>query len=168
VSCSCIPSMAFSRHYPTQAKVRLEWGTQHLLRWQRTQVWSRRIHNHLDRGFRTESFLSLHKRSKATPCLFRPRYAGANLGHPSRERGLVALFHHPSRERGCVALSAYRLLWGRDWTRERNSARVFCWWKTPTIAEVTVDECCFSTPRIIMQRCLASITTPTPWGSIAS
>jgi hypothetical protein len=37
-------------HYPTQAKIRLEWGTQHLSRWQLT-----------------------------------------NLGHPSRERGFLAL-----------------------------------------------------------------------------
>ena len=30
--------------------------------------------------------------------------------------------------------------------------------------EVTATEFCFSTPRIIMQRCMASITTPTPRG----
>jgi len=32
--------------------------------------------------------------------------------------------------------------------------------------EVTAAECCFSTPRIIMHKCRASITTPTPWGSM--
>ena len=30
--------------------------------------------------------------------------------------------------------------------------------------EVTATEFCFSTPRIIMQKCMASMTTPTPWG----
>src|SRR4029077_10021207 len=33
--------------------------------------------------------------------------------------------------------------------------------------DVIVEECCFSTPRIIMHRCLASTTTPTPCGLIA-
>ena len=50
-------------------------------------------------------------------------------------------------------------------TSERNSFRVcICVLKTPSIAEVTVDECCFSTPRIIMQRCCASRITATPCG----
>ena len=30
--------------------------------------------------------------------------------------------------------------------------------------EVTATEFCFSTPRMIMQKCMASITTPTPRG----
>ena len=30
------------------------------------------------------------------------------------------------------------------------------------MAEVVIDEFCFSTPRIIMHRCFASMTTPTP------
>jgi hypothetical protein len=34
------------------------------------------------------------------------------------------------------------------------------------MAEVTATEFCFSTPRITMQRCLASITTATPCGLI--
>ena len=34
----------------------------------------------------------------------------------------------------------------------------------PRSALVTVREFCFSTPRIIMQKCAASITTPTPVG----
>ncbi len=53
-------------------------------------------------------------------------------------------------------------------TSDRNSARVSFWRKQPTIALVTVDECCFSMPRIIMHRCRASITTPTPCGAMAS
>src|SRR5690606_40221084 len=32
----------------------------------------------------------------------------------------------------------------------------------PSITEVTIDEFCFSTPRIIMHMCWASITTATP------
>ena len=31
-------------------------------------------------------------------------------------------------------------------------------------ADVVVDECCFSTPLICIQRCCASITTATPFG----
>ena len=53
-------------------------------------------------------------------------------------------------------------------TSVRNSARVSFCRKQPTMALVTVDECCFSMPRIIMHRCRASITTPTPCGAIAS
>ena len=34
----------------------------------------------------------------------------------------------------------------------------------PSIALVTANEFCFSTPRIAMQRCVASITTATPSG----
>src|SRR5271154_2802246 len=48
---------------------------------------------------------------------------------------------------------------------DRNSSRVcFCSRNSPSIALVTVPECCFSTPRIIMQKCCASHTTPTPLG----
>src|SRR5581483_10172850 len=36
--------------------------------------------------------------------------------------------------------------------------------KAPNIALVTAPECCFSTPRIIMQKCLASQMTATPLG----
>ena len=36
--------------------------------------------------------------------------------------------------------------------------------KMPRRALVTVREFCFSTPRIIMQKWAASITTPTPVG----
>ncbi len=34
--------------------------------------------------------------------------------------------------------------------------------------EVTATEFCFSTPRMIMQKCMASMTTPTPRGSTFS
>ncbi len=58
---------------------------------------------------------------------------------------------------------------GAFWrSRERNSLRVSCWRKTPSMAEVTAAECCFSTPRIIMQRWRASMTTPTPCGWMIS
>ena len=36
--------------------------------------------------------------------------------------------------------------------------------KITTEAEVVVEECCFCTPLICMQRCCASITTATPFG----
>src|SRR5438128_167537 len=56
---------------------------------------------------------------------------------------------------------------GRWWIRDRNSVRVSSSLrKQPSIDEVTAAECCFSTPRIIMQRCRASTTTPTPCGWI--
>ena len=40
--------------------------------------------------------------------------------------------------------------------------------KVPSMALVTAHEFCFSTPRIDMQRCVASITTATPSGEIFS
>ena len=40
--------------------------------------------------------------------------------------------------------------------------------KAPSIAEVTAFEFCFSTPRISMQRWIASMTTATPRGWSAS
>ena len=50
-----------------------------------------------------------------------------------------------------------------------NSLRVL-WFvlKPPRIDEVTIDEPCFWTPRIIMQKWEPSITTATPWGSRTS
>ena len=44
----------------------------------------------------------------------------------------------------------------------RNSSLVSLLRKAPNMEDVIVEECCFSTPRIIMHRCLASMTTPTP------
>src|SRR5262245_41102556 len=50
-------------------------------------------------------------------------------------------------------------------TRLRNSLRVF-WFSlnAPNMELVTATECCFSTPRMIMHRCWASMTTATPRG----
>src|SRR2546430_6367755 len=57
----------------------------------------------------------------------------------------------------------------RLYTSRRNSSRVFASCSSaPRKALVTVLEFCFSTPRIIMQRWYASITTPTPRGSSTS
>src|SRR5260221_8476676 len=57
----------------------------------------------------------------------------------------------------------------RLYTSRRNSSRVFASWSSaPRRALVTSLEFCFSTPRIIMQRWYASITTPTPRGSSTS
>jgi hypothetical protein len=50
-----------ARWNPTQAKVRLEWGTHHLLP--------------VEAGTQGKAFEKIR---------LRPRYAGANLGHPSR------------------------------------------------------------------------------------
>jgi hypothetical protein len=46
-----------------------------------------------------------------------------------------------------------------------NSARVFWSLKDPNMALDVATEFCFSTPRIIMHMCLASVTIPTPCGS---
>src|SRR5206468_10130449 len=57
----------------------------------------------------------------------------------------------------------------RLYTSRRNSSRVFASCsRAPRRALVTVLEFCFSTPRIIMQRWYASITTPTPRASSTS
>lgn len=57
----------------------------------------------------------------------------------------------------------------RRLTSDRNSSRVsFRSRKAPNIALVVAPECCFSTPRIIMQKCRASQITPTPTGSVTS
>ena len=50
--------------------------------------------------------------------------------------------------------------------REEFVARLFVVRNAPSMALVTAPECCFSTPRIIMQKCRASQMTPTPSGSI--
>ncbi|MNT83720.1 hypothetical protein D3C72_2236290 [compost metagenome] len=48
-------------------------------------------------------------------------------------------------------------------TRLRNSLRVAALSRnSPSITEVTIEEFCFSTPRIIMHMCCASMTTATP------
>src|SRR6266478_508703 len=59
-----------------------------------------------------------------------------------------------------VSLQIYSL------SNERNSERVRASsLKAPSRQEVFMIEFCFSTPRIIMQRCFASTTTATPLGS---
>ena len=51
--------------------------------------------------------------------------------------------------------------------RDRNSSRVSLRSRNaPSMALVMAPECCFSTPRIIMQKCRASQITPTPSGSM--
>ena len=45
-----------------------------------------------------------------------------------------------------------------------NSSRVLACWKNPVKSEVVVREFCFSTPRICMHMCCASMTTITPSG----
>lgn len=48
---------------------------------------------------------------------------------------------------------------------EKNSSRVaILLRKAPEKSEVVVNECCFCTPLICMQRCCASMTTATPSG----
>ncbi len=53
----------------------------------------------------------------------------------------------------------------RRFRRSRNSSRTDCVLKIPRIAEVTVSAPGFLMPRISTQRCRASMTTMTPWGS---
>ena len=53
----------------------------------------------------------------------------------------------------------------RRFSRSRNSSRTDCVLKMPRIAEVTVSAPGFLMPRISTQRCRASTTTITPWGS---
>ncbi len=40
--------------------------------------------------------------------------------------------------------------------------------KAPSITDVFITEFCFSTPRIIMHMCLASMTTATPAAPVTS
>src|SRR6266516_4923838 len=53
-------------------------------------------------------------------------------------------------------------------TKARNSSRVALFDRNePSIVLVMVPECCFSTPRIIMQKWRASTKTATPRGEMA-
>ena len=55
-----------------------------------------------------------------------------------------------------------------DFSNENSSARVLgLERKIPSMADVFITEFCFSTPRIIMQRCLASMMTATSSTSVA-
>src|SRR5438045_4896825 len=78
------------------------------------------------------------------------------------------VLHQKQCKKFSLNSTCYMPKWPDGRTSERNSARVSFCRKQPTIADVTVDEFCFSIPRIIMHRCRASITTPTPCGAIAS
>src|SRR6266852_297241 len=54
-------------------------------------------------------------------------------------------------------------------TNAKNSSRVCLFSrKAPSIALVTACPCCFSTPRICIHKCRASMITPTPCGAILS
>ena len=59
-----------------------------------------------------------------------------------------------------VRMSPRRLRSSKNSRRVRASVR-----NAPSIALVSANEFCFSTPRINMHRCVASTTTPTPNGS---
>jgi hypothetical protein len=53
----------------------------------------------------------------AAPHLFRPMYAGANMGHPSREEGFALCFKHCATDElhpGCCLTSAYDCTPGRN------------------------------------------------------
>ena len=93
----------------------------------------------------------------------RPR--DADRAPPARRRR-VRRESATGRDRAAAATHG-RVDWiySRPWARRRNSSRVFASSRNdPSSALVIVFEFCFSTPRIIMQRCIASITTPTPRG----
>ena len=54
-------------------------------------------------------------------------------------------------------------------TRDKNSSRVARFERnSPSMQELTATEFCFPTPRIIMQRWRASMTTPTQRGLMTS
>ena len=85
------------------------------------------------------------------------RRAGDERGAP-HERRAPGLDVEPATARSSVPQR-------RPCASERNSSRVRASLrKRPRTADVTVCEFCFCTPRIIMQRWYASITTPTPRG----
>ena len=60
-------------------------------------------------------------------------------------------------------IAARWLISSRNSIRVRELLR-----KAPSMALVTANDRCFSTPRIAMQRCVASMTTATPSGWIFS
>jgi len=69
-----------------------------------------------------------------------------------------------ARANWLAVLLSYQL-WLGDLTSDRNSSRVSLRFRNaPSIELVTAPECCFSTPRIIMQKCRASQITATPIG----
>src|SRR5439155_7634047 len=86
---------------------------------------------------------------------------GVRDGEPDSPRRARDQRNLPSERRAAPAHSRPR----PPCTSRRNSSRVFASSSSaPRSALVTVLEFCFSTPRIIMHRWYASITTPTPRG----
>jgi hypothetical protein len=85
-----------------------------------------------------------------------PRKMSAVMGYSSTQARLAAAL-----VRSAVALRS--LISSRNSIRVRASDR-----NDPSIELVTANEFCFSTPRMDMQRCVASITTATPRGAIFS
>jgi len=91
----------------------------------------------------------------------RPTGSATHISQRKRDVG------HPAN--GSVRPTRSYTPLGRWRINDKNSERVSCESrKEPSIEEVTAAECCFSTPRIIMHRWRASITTPTPCGLMAS
>ena len=87
---------------------------------------------------------------------------GASRAAQAGERTAITPRRTPGRARATGDARSNRLgflINARNSPRVRASSR-----KTPSIALVTATEFCFSTPRIIMHRCVASITTATPCG----
>src|SRR5215469_5528872 len=109
---------------------------------------------------------------------FEPVLAGRKLHHRVRPKQLG--LHNAYGLGDHARLSEYRTEIGRvvsssgdharlPRTRDKNSSRVCLLLRnSPSIALVTACPCCFSTPRICMHRCRASMITPTPSGLIFS
>ncbi len=104
-------------------------------------------------------FLLISARLKSCPCYkARPWQCFSTLHSRA-----VTKHSHVTRFR-------FRPIQAAKRTSDKNSGARFSFLcrKQPTIALVTVDEFCFSMPRILMHKCRASNTTPTPCGLIAS
>jgi len=86
---------------------------------------------------------------------------GAHFFHGAEHGGEARGFPNPLPQR--TKRHQYRGPLG-PLTILKNSSRVFPSWKMPRSAEVEVELCRFSTPRISIQRWRALITTATPLG----
>ena len=69
----------------------------------------------------------------------------------------LAVDHHPGRTHPLHQRPHRQRINRMNSFRVASSRR-----KEPSMELVVITECCFSTPRICMHRCRASITTPTP------
>src|SRR5262245_33322680 len=105
----------------------------------------------------------------------RGRNVGGGDRHVRAERSRQAVWTVTDHGQAAVERTQQLERAGRQRARHRraisvmNSSRVFWFdWKLPSIALVVTREFCFSTPRMRMQRCSASSTTPTPAGSSCS